>query len=169
MKRREIDFRKTCPICGKEKNERLLICPACYKIFTEQAGKDLANGNEITPLTTWVIPRIEKRLRALQVLLENIEKQYKLLQTQVKDCAWKDLQESLKGKRVSREIFNEALKLKAKSLWKKAGGNRLFAQKAILNQQLVFLESLLEELRKKAEAIEKSKVARSQIIEGSNN
>lgn len=149
----ETNLKTLCPICGKKKNARLLVCPACYKIFTEEAGRNLANGKEIPPLTRWVIPKIEKRVETLKDLLSDIELKYKLLQMQVKDCAWKDLQESLKGKRVSRGVFNEALKLKAKSLWKKAGGNRLFAQKAILNQQLVFLESLLEELKKKAEAI----------------
>lgn len=142
-----------CPLCGKEKQAKHVVCNECYSLYTNQAGKTLAREGKIIPFTTWAKGEVEKRFQDLQNQLTQKKKEYEDLQGIVASEAFQSLVDSLHGEKVQDAIFRNALFEKKKEFWKKKGGNRLHYELKNLEAKFSFLEQLFQELQVKAESL----------------
>ena len=141
-----------CPTCGEGQRNRPkdLVCPDCYKRYTEEAGRALARGEAIS-IPEWVMGIAGEQLATLQAELRQKQTEYTALQREVGEEAFQEIRSSLKEKSVPREVFNAALRQKKDELWKANRGNRLHFEVKTLEKQTAFIEGLLSELRTKAE------------------
>jgi hypothetical protein len=150
----EKGINRECPICGKEKQAKHLVCNDCYQIYTSEAGRSLARDGKIPPFTVWAAESIEKRLQELKTQLVQKNEEYISLQEQVRADAYTVITNSLRGKKISPEIFKNALKEKKREVWGTRGGNKLHYQLKSIENKIVFLKGLCDELRLKIQSFE---------------
>ncbi len=150
----EKGINRECPICGKEKQAKHLVCNGCYQIYTGDAGRSLARDGKIPPFTTWAYERIEKRLEEGKNQLSQKKEEYISLQEQVRADAYTVITNSLRGKKISPEIFKNALKEKKGEVWGTRGGNKLHHELKSMESKIVFLQGLRDELQVKIQSFE---------------
>ena len=153
-----------CPTCreGQRNRPKDLVCPDCYKKYTEEAGRALARGEAIS-IPEWVMGIAGEQLATLQAEFHQKQNEYTALQERVGEEAFQEIRSSLKGKSVPQEVFNSALRQKKDELWKANKGNRLHFEVKTLEKQIAFIEGLLSELQTKAEEF----AERTRATEGS--
>jgi len=148
----EKGINRECPICGEGKRLKHLVCNACYQVYTGEAGHSLARDGKIPPFTTWAYERIEKRLGELKNHLAQKKDEYISLQEQVRADAYTVITDSLKGKKISSDIFKNALGEKKKEVWKARKGNHLHYELKSIESNIVFLQGLRDELQTKIQS-----------------
>ncbi|MBU2263585.1 hypothetical protein KJ750_02975 [Patescibacteria group bacterium] len=154
MEKGEKGINRECPICGNEKQTRHLICTNCFQVYTGEAGHSLARDGKIPSFTVWAYERIEKRLGELKNHLAQKKDEYISLQEQVRADAYTVITDSLKGKKISTEIFKNALGEKKKEVWKARKGNHLHYELKSIESNIVFLQGLKDELQTKIQSFE---------------
>lgn len=139
-----------CPVCGQKKRTRDndLVCSDCYKRYVQEAGRALIQGSVLS-LTQWALPKTEGLLEKSQEQLQQKQKAFKDLQKQVSNEAYEEVKKGTGGKFVVKEIFSTALDLKKAELWKEKGGNRLFAEMKVLEEQVSFIQGVIEGIQKR--------------------
>lgn len=150
----EKGINRECPICGEEKQAKHLVCNGCYQIYTGEAGRSLARDGKIPAFTVWAYEKIEKRLGELKNQLAQKKKEYVSLQEQVRADAYTLITNSLHGKKISQEIFRNALAEKKKEVWKIRKGDRLHYELKSTESKIVFLQGLRDELQTKIQSFE---------------
>lgn len=139
----------TCPICDKPKKEKHIICEACYKNFKNRAGFSLGIEEIIIPFPEWIRPLLETRLNNLQVEFAHLKKEKEALQSRIKGEAYEAIRGTLKGKRISTDVFRTAMQEKKSELWKKNGGNKIHWEIKQLENQIPIIEGVLSGFQKK--------------------
>jgi len=155
--------RAICALCGKERRTDHLICPRCYHQYKKEGPRLLALGKP-WQLVDWAEEGVEKKLAEFQPLENSFkekEEEFRALQEEVRQEAKQILAERLAGQRVSREFYNEARREIERDLWKKKGGDNLFAEFKTLEGELEEKTSalnetlrMIEEIREKRETVE---------------
>jgi hypothetical protein len=126
-----------CPLCGKMRNEKFLVCSSCNEEYVAEATAVVASGGEQPDKKVWVLDRLgdraklERELEKARRNLARLQREFakRLLSEperfpQVAEAhrpldelhtrALEALREELGGRAVSREVFSRLLASKMK-------------------------------------------------------
>lgn len=145
------NHRFSCPVCRQKKRAKAddLVCPDCYKIYVQEAGRALAQGSVLS-LSQWVLPKAEVFLEESQEQLLQKQKAFKDLQEQVSDEAFKEIRRSTGGQFIEdKRVFTAGLDIKRKELWREKGGNRLFAEMKTLEEEVSFVQGITKGIQER--------------------
>jgi len=156
--------RQTC-FCGKQKRDKDLLCPRCFELYKKEAPKLIAQGKALD-VVEWTKEKVQAKMAELEPLQKQLrekEAEYMALRTQVRQEAFQKVRETLKGKRVPDEVREAAEREVERGLWQRKGGNRLYAQRQTLKEEVENKTAPLRETLQQIEEIEKERGTKNMV------
>jgi len=163
-----------CALCGRARKEESLVCPRCYVLYQKEAPERYRQKREVIELVDWVAEKIQEKLAEFQPLKDKLiqkEAEYKRLQKKASEEERQVLEARLTGKHLPREVRQAIEEEIHKEVWQKLGGNRLYAEKETLREEVETKTSALEETLQRIEEIKKEralKVSVDRLLESVN-
>ena len=155
-----------CALCGKSRRAKDLTCPRCYVLYQKEAPERYRQKREVIELVDWVAEKVKEKLAEFQSLKERLlkkEEEYQHLQREAPKEERRVLGERMAGKRLPREVLQSIKEEIRKEVWQKLGGNRLYAEKEALREEVEEKTSALEETLQRIEEIKKGRALKVSV------